>query len=409
MYRLLIPLIAISLLTIAFFPTPISAQDDPTGESQPELAQETYQEINQGLIEQNLRPLGRNATLDEIAETIANELSATGQYTSVPRALAGDLGYPTWPDGGQRVINQAINHIGIETPAEFTEIWLPEIVDILESTFYREIGVAVTTRVAVEGGTIQYVYVVVMGAQPNGIPLVINDGAETVYSRKVNLYIHNEFSLAYETDADTMQRANEVRISNREDEIEDAEWMSWDDNNFEVDWQLSEGYGEKTVWVELQDEKGVIVRSHADVTYADPATAPTPTPDPGVPSVQLLFSYQEDTFTIQVSSEAATVNLQELYFTWLDDTRAYELENADDLASLDLREFSSSACIQIRLRDQPATEVDGCDPLYLEANEFTDLERVFWNPEFETFSVLDGPRFLGVCETQAGSCTIQLR
>ncbi len=166
-----------------------------------------YVEVNRALIAEGLRPLGRDATLDDVAQTIADELSATGEYVSLPRILADQLGYPRWPDGGQRVISEAVNLIGIETPAEFAATWREPLTEILLNTFYREIGVGVATRIAVEGGTEQNVYVVILGAQPNVLPVIINDGAPTVYNQQIELYIQNEQSLAYETSDEIIQFA----------------------------------------------------------------------------------------------------------------------------------------------------------------------------------------------------------
>lgn len=271
-FRLLSLLVLLFGTTALVFGSVAFAQDD-TDEEGP-TSDDVYVAINQMLIEQEARPLGRSALLDEVAQQIADELSNTGTFVTVPSVAADEVDYPRWPDNGQRVINQAINYIGLATPAEFADIWTEELPDILRTTYYREIGIGVSTYQAVRGGTIQNVYVIVLGAQPNVLPLVINDGADTVYSRDVELYIHNELSLAYETDPDVIQQGFTIRIANSEADLDTAPALDWLDNNYAVPWQLTDEFGPKEVWVEFEDEKGFTVRSVAEVEYADPASAP---------------------------------------------------------------------------------------------------------------------------------------
>ncbi len=267
-FKVLSLLLLLGSLMALSVTSPVVAQDDEEGPT----AEDVYVAINQLLIEQEARPLGRSELLDEIAQEIADELSNTGTFVTIPTRAADEVGYPRWPDNGQRVINQAINYIGLGTPEEFAAIWEEELPDILLTTFYREIGIGVSEYQAVRGGTVQNVYVIVLGAQPNVLPVVINDGAEVVYERDVELYIHNELSLAYETDSDVMQQAFIIRIADSEEDLDDAPELDWLDNNFAVPWQLTSGFGPKTIWVEFEDEKGFTVRSMVEVEYANPAT-----------------------------------------------------------------------------------------------------------------------------------------
>lgn len=403
MKHLLTLLMLVSLLIVAL---PSHAQTEMN-----DMHNHVYTAVNQALIAQNVRPLAHNDILDQIAQDIAAELSATGTYALLPRVLADEYGYPRWPDNGQRVLSDAINLIGVETPEEFANIIDEELTEILTTSFYREMGIGYATRIAVEGGTEQNVYVVVLGAQPNVLPVVINDGAAVTYTREVDLYIHNELSLAYETDSDIIQRADNVRIANSEADLESARWFSWDVNNFGVPWTLTDGYGEKEVWAEFEDEKGIVVTYTAQVTYADPATMPEPTMDPADIPITLVMTYSDDTFTLQVETERSFVRLQEVYFTWLDGVRVYEIENADQMQGVDLEQFDSSACIQITLSrpDAVASSVPGCGQIYLEAGEFIELDQVFWNPQYRSFTVFDGPNELGVCDSTVDSCEVALR
>jgi hypothetical protein len=329
----------------------------------------------------------------------------------LPRALADELGYARWPDGGQRVINQAFNVITPEAPQFFVDMVVGDLVGVLQSTFYREVGIGISTRVVVEGGTEQNVYTIVMGAQPNVLPIIVNAGSPTVYVRDVNLYIHNELSLAYQTDENVIVRAREIRIANSEDELDTAEWQTWDPNELTLatPWTLTQEYGDKTIWVEFMDDTGFMLRSSTTVSYADPATAPAPEIDSGLPSVELVMTYGNDTFTMRVVTEGSNVNLEDIYFTWIDGLRAYALNSADALSEVNLAQIAAGTCIQVRLRGQEQIDTEGCQSIILEAEEFTNVERVFWNPAFEGFAVFNGTDVLGVCDSSTIQCTVRLQ
>lgn len=404
-------LLALLMLVTALVPLGTGhshAQDDE--DDLPSLADQLYVELNQGLIEEEAKPLARSEALDEIAQVIADELGASGQYSSVPPALAAEFDYPAWPDNSRRIISEPFNFVGTQTPVEVAIFLKSSVAGMLAENPFREVGIATSTYVAVAGGTEQNVYALVFGSRPNVIPVVINNGADVVYDREVELHLHNELMVGYETDDNTIQRVLNVKIANSEDELDDAPSLLWDENNHAVPWQLTEGLGEKSVWVEYQDEKGVTVRYETTVELADPETRPTPTPGLAELPITLILTYGGDTLTLQVDSELPTVNLQDMYFTWLDGVRAYQLRNADNLAGVALEDFPTDACIQIRVRTQPVeVEVPDCTQIFLEANEFTELEQVFWNPEFGSFTVIDGLNELGTCDANESRCELSLR
>lgn len=381
-----------------------------TGDPEQDLTTQLYVEINRYFIEAEELPLGRSEVLDAVAQVIADELGETGTYRSVPPVLADEEGYPRWSDNSQRILSAPYQFIGIQNPFEVATIWQEAIIESANTGNFREMGIATSSYVAVRGGTVQNVYVVVMGAQPNVIPAVINAGEPKVYDRNVELYIRNELSLAYFTDDNTIQQADTVRIANSEDELASAPELKWEEVSFAYPWELTDGFGEKSVWVEWTDDKGFSITYEAIVEYADANAIPEPIPSVAEIPITLVLSYEGNTFTLQIETERDDVRIQEIYFTWLDGLRAYEIENADNLIDVDLEEFSPNDCIQIRTRSEQIEPVDGCDNIFLDANEFINVSQVFWNPEeFDTFVVYDGPRELGICETSAGVCEIQLR
>jgi hypothetical protein len=370
-------------------------------------ADQLYLALNQALIENEELPLARNPVLDVVAQGLADELSATGSYHAPLHTAVVDLGFQRWPDNSTR-ISDVFNYIGIDSLETVARLWSPQVAGFIAQFGYREIGLASAERVAVQGGTVQNVYVAILGAQPNIIPVVINDGAPIVYTPQVQLYIHGEWSLAYETAEDVVQTVQTFRLANSEAELATAKVLSWEDNYFEYEWQLADGFGPKEIWVEVADSKGATAHFVAQVEYADPATAPTPLDASSLetPPVRLVMTYGSDTFTLQVQTEASTVNLQEVYFTWLDDLRVYNLKNANALSGVNLQNFSSTDCLEIRLRGLESVSIEGCQQVFLEANEFTELERVFWNPAFGEFRVFNGSTLPGACNTLEARCEV---
>ncbi|MCI0711684.1 MAG: hypothetical protein L0154_16125 [Chloroflexi bacterium] len=399
MFRKSILITAILLLTVII---PVHAQDGPDDPD------EFYVLLNQGLISEGQHPLARSEILNEIAQTIANEVVDNGASTSFPRELARALDYPLWPDNSQRVISTPYVRIGILSPQEVANLWDGPISANVALDGFREVGIATTSYVPVRGGNPQDVYVVVLGAQPNVIPLIINDGADVVTEQDVELYIHNEESLDYETDEDVVQRIVTVKIANSEAELADAEPLLWEDTNFGVPWELTDEFGEKSVWVELEDRKGAAVRYEATVEYADPETLDSGD-DTAEVTPALIMTYGGNSFTLQVQSPDAAVNIQDILFSWLNDTRTYELANAGSLAEVDLEAFEVGDCIQITLGTETAQSgIAGCNNIFVDNSTFTELARVFWNPEFIEFKVFDGDTELGICSTREQRCQIEL-
>lgn len=400
MMRLLVLLV---LLTMVFGTMPASAQDDV------DLAHEFYLALNRQLIEDDTLPLARNPILDQVAAAIAEEISQSGTAASSPRQLARRLEYPLWPDNSQRVMSEAYTQIGILPPAAVARVLVQPIRGNIANGGFREAGIATSSYLAAPGATLQDVYVIVLGAQPNVLPVIVGAGDDIVYDRDVELYIHNESSLDYMTNDDTIQRVKTIKVANSLEELEDASLLEWDDNHFGMLWTVTEDYGDKSIWVEFEDSKGTTVRYEAVVTLEDPAEMPTSTPNPEAEPTSLLLTYGGNALTLQLSSENRTVKLDDILFSWLNDTRTYQLSNADDLSGVKLDAFNSSNCIQISVRGQtPQSDIPGCQEIYLDDNEFTELSRVFWNPDFIEFKVYDGQDELGTCSTRELQCEIQL-
>ncbi len=165
-------------------------------------------------------------------------------------------------------------------------------------TVYREIGIAYTYN----SETQRYTYVIVVAAQPNVLPVMItteeqpNVIAQTVTSREVTLRIHNEYSHTKGDvvgDQQYIGRITKIRLANEPGEQTcpaggDESNPAWEPYRLRLDWTLSDGFGPKTVYVQLCDASGRTVTTQTVVTYANPANNPVATPENQTPGPDVL-------------------------------------------------------------------------------------------------------------------------
>lgn len=161
------------------------------------------------------------------------------------------------------------------------------------SRFYREVGIATQKNDAND----RYYYVMVFGAQPGVLPVVITDRtarnviATSVTSPDIILYINDENSHR-NGDGDFIGGIQNMRISEQPDTQECPTGISpdWSGYRNAVLWTLSDGYGPKTVYVQLCDAANpprkltvTAVVNYVQQTAETPG-APTPngTPTPDV-------------------------------------------------------------------------------------------------------------------------------
>ncbi len=143
------------------------------------------------------------------------------------------------------------------------------------SRFYREIGIAYQENK--DNGRNYYVFV--FGAQPNVLPIMVadfnakNQIATTVSSRDVLLYINDENSHR-PGGLDFIGGIQNMRVSEQQEDLDCPTSLTPDWKPYEnvIQLELSDGFGLKTIYVELCDAAGKKVSVKTNVTYA-PATA----------------------------------------------------------------------------------------------------------------------------------------
>jgi uncharacterized protein YkwD len=142
---------------------------------------------------------------------------------------------------------------------------------------YREVGIGVSSNA--QGRTF---WTLNVGAQPNVLPIFINDGAVSVDTVTVTLRLVPE-NVVPDGRGTAMGQPVEYRASNSALFI-DAEWSSWAE---QVSFVLDDTPGQQTVYAQLRDAAGRTAISQASVTLTGLDVAATVTPtgtlEAGVP------------------------------------------------------------------------------------------------------------------------------
>ncbi|CAG0946840.1 hypothetical protein ANRL1_03338 [Anaerolineae bacterium] len=276
--------------------------------------------INRERITRGLHPYALNAQLTTAAQTQANDMVRSGKFdhigsdgsTAVDRAARAGYGAYSW---GRRI---GENWAHYRDPATAMGMWMdsaPHRGNILHP-LYREIGIGATPA---EYG---FVYVLVFGAQPNVLPVFINDGASATNDANVRITLTTEDVASAGDSAKVIGKPTEAQISN------DADFAgaTWQPFASQIKWTLSSGNGTKTVYVKYRDAKGrvttascsivvgasnsAVSSARAPVSQTDPTktreSSPTPTlratptvtrPRPSATITLILMPTATDTLT----------------------------------------------------------------------------------------------------------------
>ncbi len=232
------------LLVIIAFSTPVGAQS-------PNSPAELVARINQERITRGLIPYALSEPLTAAAQAHANDMSQSGKkshtgsdgsdvFTRVARAGYGKY---TW---GYRVGENWASYHDIATAMQMWMNSAPHRENILH-TLYREVGVGIAP-----GANGALIYVIVFGAQPNILPVFINDGAAGTASSDVTLRLGDEQVAASGEGSSVIGHPTEMQISN-EAGLAGAQWRLYVAT---VSWTLAPGNGTRTVYVKYRDVRG---------------------------------------------------------------------------------------------------------------------------------------------------------
>lgn len=231
----------------------------PTHAQTPNAVADLLARINRERITRGLAPYALNAQLTTAAQTQANDMVRSGKFDhigsdgsmAVDRAARAGYSAYSW---GRRI---GENWAHYRDPATAMEMWMdsaPHRGNILHP-LYREIGIGATPA---EYG---FAYVLVFGAQPNVLPVFINDGASATNDPHVRITLTTEDVAATGDGAQVIGKPTEAQISNDAD-FAGATWRPFAP---QIKWTLSSGNGTKTVYVKYRDAKGRVATASSSI------------------------------------------------------------------------------------------------------------------------------------------------
>lgn len=265
------------IFLVAGWSLPVQAQNDPE-----EMKVFFVAEFNRILREDfNALPLAHNPILEDVAQDIADEIGCRDD--EVQFDIQGDvtrLGYKSYPGFSigrtTRVpLVTIVNNRPLDTlMRNYTNIIFTSNIN-RSGLFYREIGVGVS--ICQNTRTPQYSLFVVLGAQPDVIPVVIENGAPTLEADSapvtVTLSVHEENSRRA---PGIFGKASTMRFST----------LPLDERIPVLDYAPSAeieltACGTNTVFYELIDTEGVTVTGETSVEVICAEGAPAATEEAG--------------------------------------------------------------------------------------------------------------------------------
>lgn len=254
--RLVLPLIPLSLLLAVawFFTGPVRAQD-PVGDL---LSLVNAARLNEGLHLYVISPKLMVAA-QRHSEDMANtgQISPTGSDDSSGTQRILEAGYAAYEFGLVASENIFGGSGGAELP--FNE-WMgqPGARSNLLHEKYREVGIGVASDA--QGRSF---WTFSVGAQPNVLPVLINNGVASVDTISITLSLTPE-NVVPEGRGTAMGQPVAYRASTGP-EFPDADWAPWAEK---IDFALDETPGQQTVYVQLRDADGRTAVSKSAVTLA---------------------------------------------------------------------------------------------------------------------------------------------
>lgn len=241
--------------------------------------------INNARRAQGLYPYVVNAELTAAAQRHSDDMAASGQVSHSGSDGSSDTqrileaGYGVYEFGP--VVGENI-YAGVGAAEGVFNTWietLPARTNLLHEQ-YREVGLGVASD-----GAGRTFWTVTFGAQPNVLPVLVNDGAGSVDTVTVTLRLVPE-NAAPEGAGTAMGQPSEYRAST-DDQFNAVSWQPWAER---VTFVLDETPGQQTIYVQLRDAAGrtsiswvSVILTGLEITTTPTATAgtsPAPTATP---------------------------------------------------------------------------------------------------------------------------------
>jgi hypothetical protein len=235
----------------------------------PNAVADLWTRVNRERITRNLPPLALNAQLTLAAQNHASEIARTGNYGHIgadgsmasDRAARAGYGAYSW---GRRIGENWAHYFDAPTALGMWMESAPHRANILHA-LYREIGIGIAP--SQNGLTI---FVLVFGAQPNVLPVFINDGALATNDANVHLTLTSEDVASAGDGTNGIGKPTHIQISNASD-FSGATWQTFSSR---INWTLETGNGTRIVYVKYRDAKNRTATASASIALG--ATVSTP-------------------------------------------------------------------------------------------------------------------------------------
>ncbi len=247
---------------------------------------EALAKLNEARRLNGVAPLAWNAQLEKVAQRHSDDMASKGFVDEVgsdgssPRQRIEQSVYAKWPS--MRVWGESI-YAGQTTFDEALNFFLSDDAQrrVLVSVRVREVGIGITKD------NLRTYWTVTLGAQPNLLPVFINDDAAVTKDRQVAVQLTQEDAVP-NGEGIAIGRVLEVRISDKSD-FSNAAWQPWEQL---LPFTLSRGTGIKTIYIQMRDGAGRTTiatdsivydpNSRVEIRPFGPGNVPTLTPEPSL-------------------------------------------------------------------------------------------------------------------------------
>ncbi len=217
--------------------------------------------LNAARRDNGLPPLAWNPLLDKAAQRHSDDMASkgfideTGSDGSSPRQRIEATGYAAWPQ--QRIWAESL-YAGQGTFEEALAFFLSDEGQrrVVLSPKLREVGIGIAKD------NLRTYWTLTFGAQPNLLPVFINDDAPVTNERQVAVMLTQEEAVP-EGSANAIGRVIEVRLSDRPD-FAGARWQPWERL---IPFTLARQPGKQTVYVEMRDGAGRTTLASDSIEY----------------------------------------------------------------------------------------------------------------------------------------------
>jgi hypothetical protein len=250
--------------------------------------------VNAVRLANGLAPLAPNPALETAAQVHSDDMARKGYVdhvgsdgsSAVERISAA--GYPAW--SGTRVWGEVV-YAGNKGFDEAMTFFMSDDAQrrMLLNGQYREIGIGQATAANAAGVQTMY-WTLVFGAQPNVLPIFVNDGATLVNVPQVAIHLTQENAVPG-GEGSAIGTVLEVRVS-AESTFKGVDWRKWEAL---IPFTFDTNPGLKTVYVQMRDGGGRTTISTTSVQY-DPNS--TPQVAPLAPGVQVPITATGVTTTV---------------------------------------------------------------------------------------------------------------